>query len=154
ETWSRYRRLASLSPSPADFDAPRWRRYEAYLLRYENLLWNGDVESAAKVSGTLVALEQDLLRGQRLNLTSLSNTLAMPSAAGYEIPNPEERFAEFKRIWDAKPDDAGKLWFDLLKSQGAGFNAQTLRVQFYEFLLVRAEQGLPDDLAKAYRLIQ
>lgn len=156
DNWNTYAKLSSATPAPADYDPARWRRYQDLLLRYEDLLWSGDARSAAGVSDTLQALGQEIERGRRLDLSSFQNTLAMPAASGATIPDPSERFAEFKAIWDANPDQQGKKWTDFFRTASAGgrLAGQIVRLQFYEYILLRAEKGLPEDLAKAYRLVQ
>jgi hypothetical protein len=155
EMWNSYAKLSQLSPAPSDYAPASWRRFQDLLLRYEDLLWSGD-NAADRVHGMLAALGQELTRGQRLDLSSFQNTLTMPEAAGAAVPDPSNRFAEFKRIWDSKPDQQTKLWGDLLKAQASGnrMQGQILRLQFYEYLLMRAEKGLAEDLARAYQIVQ
>jgi hypothetical protein len=156
DAWGRYNRLASLSPTPADTSPQLWRAYQDWLLRYEDLRWCGDISASDRAGNELLKLEQDILRNQRLELSSLQNTLAMPAAAGVTVANTPEQVAEFRRLWNARPEEYSKRWQELLKAQKAtsGRAAETLRLEFYQFLMPRAEKGLAEDLERAERLIR
>ena len=155
ETWGSFAKLSALSPAPSDYDPARWRRYQDLLLRYEDLLGAGDVDSAAHVLGTLQALGQEIARGQRLDLSSFQNTLAMPSAAGSAIPDLTDRFGDFKAIWDASPDQQSKHGTTCSRRRGraTGYRASYCGCSSTNTCCC-AEKGLSEDLAKAYQLVQ
>src|SRR5205807_875565 len=74
--WDRARELSRLTPPPARYAPYAWARYQAALLRYEQLLRAGDADHAADVAGMLPELEQQIRQSGRLPLISAENTLA------------------------------------------------------------------------------
>lgn len=156
EAWQRCEKLSNQVPSPADVSPHLWRRYQDYLLRYEQLVTAGDIESAADIGTKLLELGEEIMRGQRLELSALQNTLAMPAVVGLGVSGPGERLAAFNDLWEAPPQEYSKRWSALMTASGGGNRAavQVLRVQFYEFLLERVEKNPAENLDKACNLVR
>ena len=122
--WDHARELSQLSPPPERYAPHAWARYQAALLRYEQLLRAGDVDHADAVAALLPELEQQIRQSDRLPLASAGNSLAMTALAA-PAPPPELAQAWFTALWGAKPEELRAKWDELRAKPDAPADAAT-----------------------------
>ena len=148
------RELSQLSPPPARYAPHAWARYQAALLRYEQLLRAGDVDHADAVAALLPELEQQIRQSGRLPLASAGTTLAMTALAA-PAPPPEQAQAWFTALWGAKPEELRAKWDELRTKPDAPTDAAArvrLSGQVMEQAIDAAARN-PTDLGRAAGLI-
>lgn len=166
ETWQTYQRLAEQVPLPYVYTPHVWRRYQATLLRYEQLLVAGDDHHAVKLYKRLQGQERHIQRVRHLELGSSQTSLAMMAAAGVvaapEGSADEPQFPPVRKLalqalntlWNALPAEYGKCWARLQGTAGTDpLSVQLLRLHLYELLLERAAEAPCDNLDKSYQIL-
>lgn len=114
QIWAEYLSLANASPSPLTYAPHLWREYEAWVLRFEQLLLNGTSEAAEEVRAKAADARRRIEAARKLPISP--QTIALPFAIGgvsgpKQVPvavmNGLDRLAE-------TPDaDRAKLWAQL-----------------------------------------
>lgn len=153
--WERHYQLSRQSPPPAAYAPQTWRIYQDTLLRYEQLVLAGDREWAVRLERQIQELATRIERSRTLDLASLSNTLTMPAAAGYQTPwQPEEVELAASELWNAPAVEAAPKWLALqARLAHDDISRQLLRLKLCDWLLERAAEDPETHLAGATRLL-
>jgi Mg-chelatase subunit ChlD len=86
QAWQDRFELDRSTPHPAVNTPHWWRQYQDTLLRYEQLARAGDDQHAGALQKGLDDLKGRIQRGRRLPLASRANTLTLPAALGWAVP--------------------------------------------------------------------
>lgn len=124
EHWRRCHELAGAVPPPEVYAPHLWRRYQALLVRCEELVRFGDTATAPALLKELTALEGQIGQAGRLRLTSTA--YALPATLGGTVLTPAQK-EERRRLLDASPEQQKKLWEEQLKTVPAGDSDQKAR---------------------------
>jgi hypothetical protein len=154
--WDRHHRLADHTPPPSAYSPQTWRLYQDTLLRYEQLLQAGDRDWAARLQGQLNELATRIEHARTLELSSLSNTLAMPAAAGYRCTVAEDAIQRTASdLWNAAPQEAPEKWLEAqARLASDDLERQLLRLRLCDWLLERAAEDPDTHLEAVVRLLQ
>lgn len=155
QAWQRHQHLAQQSPPPAAYTPQIWRIYQDTLLRYEQLVLAGDRDWAARLEGQLQELATRIERARTLDLSSLSNTLTMPAAAGCQAPwSAEEVERAASELWNAPQPEAAQKWLAAqARLASDDITRQLLRLKVSDWLLERAAEDPDTHLESAARLL-
>lgn len=152
--WQGFDRLnTSVVPHPSVYSPRRWRRYQAEVVRFEELVRAGAESKAEPVRSRITELEGILESDRFLNDLpgSVENTLAMNVLTGGAIETRSDRPPAFLQFWTAPRGlEAGKTWESLASSDKAGDDAlPSLRIRTDEFLLQMAIRDPAKNLESA-----
>ncbi len=140
--WQKYQTLASQEPPPQAYTPALWRLYRDTLLRYEQLVCGGGSANAiTRLSARLIDLEQAIVKGRRVDLNSLQNTLFLPATAGISTGGPTTQARrDFNELWNAPMPEQAAVWAKLTKGVPDRLDRDVLRLRFYDMLLDRAAE--------------
>ena len=117
EAWKEAQELVTTTPHPATYSPARWRLFNEYLLRYEQLMLAGETDSAANMRRKWKEVGEDIRSFHQVPLTFSKNT----SLALHSIISPisakenDTRKDAFQSLWKAKEKEREKLWKDIKK---------------------------------------
>lgn len=154
QAWNDYRRLSEQVPAPTVYSPHLWRQYQATLLRYEQLVLAKDMGAAGSLAGQLRSLERRIQQAQRLELSSLYNTLAMPAAAGLIGSDPPRVLSMLNDLWDAPPADQRKLWAKQQQSVVEPVYRRVLPARMADQIIDRAAENPGQNLDRACQVLQ
>ncbi len=114
QLWSEYRALATATPPPTAYTPHLWRQYEAWVLRYEELILANDTEGAKIARANADELRRKIESARTLDISP--QTLALQSAVGgqkfvNELPN--GFVTDIGTLAGKSPADRGKTWIAL-----------------------------------------
>jgi Mg-chelatase subunit ChlD len=143
--WRAADALLKRVPSPAVYTPHLLRHYLETLLRYEQLLRAGAGDFADRLAAQLDDTRARLEQGQRLQLSSRQNSLAMPAALGLLATDPAAGGnALFDELWRAPRAKRPLLWRKL-----PGRRDPWLRLRLSAWLLRRATDDPAANLKQA-----
>ena len=152
DAWEAFVRLRAQVPSPPVYTPHLWSRYQATLLRFDELERAGDRGSAKVMRARLSELERAIAEAGVLALRSSQNTLDMSAAAGRILPKAMESLQlRFNELWSAPPEEYAQRWEQMQIGPGAPPKSEAglLRVQLLDFLRNSAADGSAENLKKA-----
>ena len=140
KAWESSARLRDQEPSPSSYSPQTWARYQATLVRLEELLRAGDRTSEKILLSTLADLGREIAESRTVALASSRNTLAMPAAEGTAVPaSTDAVLGLFDDLWDAPAEGLAGRWARLRAVPWAGSpsDLRRLRAQLLDLTLLR-----------------
>ncbi|MBY0514364.1 MAG: caspase family protein, partial [Gemmataceae bacterium] len=142
QAWQEYRELAAGTPPPQAYTPHIWREYEAWVLRFEQLILAGDEAGARAVRAKAADARRRIEAARPLDVTP--QTLALPAALGGTryYPEPPAAFREgIARVADPSlPATQRAAEWAKVKAV-PGFDPAAARVQWVRvFILWVAEE--------------
>ncbi|QDU95982.1 vWA domain-containing protein [Lignipirellula cremea] len=159
EAWQRCEQLSSAQNSPCDYAPQLWRIMLDTLVRYEQLIYLGDQQSADALRVRLEDLAFQIEQKCTISLASMQNTLAMPAVAGCDRDvYRRQAEATVNQLWTAPPAQTSDLWTkqtQTIISQAAtnpDLALRLFRLSVFDVLIDRAAEDPQRNLAPAARL--
>jgi hypothetical protein len=151
--WQGFGRLDTMVPHPSVYSPRRWRRYQAELVRFEELVRAGAASKAGRAQDRINDLERTLESERVLAKlpNSVENTFATNVLTGGAI-DPGANRPEFLKFWDAPSgSEAGKIWDSLVASDvpGSFDRRPSLKIEGDEFLFRMAYMDPAKNLRRA-----
>jgi hypothetical protein len=129
QLWQEYRELAGAYVPPTAYTPHLWRQYEAWALRYEQLVLAGDTEGARAVRAKAAKVKQKIEAARTLDISP--QTLALPCALGgvkyYSKVPPAFHEAIGRVATAAGPVERAKAWADA-QAAAAGIDPAAARL--------------------------
>src|SRR5262249_11772554 len=142
DAWKKFQTLSKQVPSPLVYTPHIWRQYQDTLIRYEQLLRAGDRRKAPDLKKDLDKLEEDIARGQRLEVNSTGTSLAMPLALGQHASwSDSEIDGHVSALFRAPPEKYEPLWDSMQKSATDHRGKALLKLRLTGRLLDRAAES-------------
>jgi hypothetical protein len=146
--WEKWAALRDRTPAPAVYAPSRWQKYQAGVLRVEQLLRNGDADGAQRMQADLDRWEAELRQEADLPAPSLRQTWAL-ARSEIETKIDESLDKSFQKLWDApNEEEAQKFWDDWLKEAQKNPAVAPPRLELARLILDRVAQE-PKDIEKA-----
>ncbi len=151
KAWKDHDDLAG-DPTPPYANTPlQWREYEATLLRYEQLLRDGesvDADAPKALNDRLDKLSKQIRNARQGEGQSLANTLAAPAVFGRPVTT--DMTKSFDRLWEDHQDDKIAGLLDNPAQAADRTTKQVLRLGLIGLVLAKAEAATsPDDYKRA-----
>jgi hypothetical protein len=114
ESWKKRDELAARTPAPWVYTPQLWRQYQDTLLRYEQMLREGDTNNLNSLKTRLESLEREIAPAQHLApgvdglpLECAERSLPLSLAFGWMPPSEDKRLQALIGLWQSR-DPAGK----------------------------------------------
>lgn len=152
--WRTSEALAAAEPAPWTYTPHRWRRYQELALRREALLLCSDLPAADRIGERLAELAHEIEHARMLELSSVSNSLAMPWVATNLGAEPAATSADVARLWNAPPGQLAAEWQAIVSSVSTPVARRSLRYFVVRSLIGRAAEDPHGSLPKAAEILR
>jgi hypothetical protein len=153
ENWQTFERLRKVQPAPEVYAPQQWRRFEALLVRYEELVRWGELKAAEKLlKQEIDPAKEMLLRARTPKVQSAPfYALAWPKALGWRAPWSEEALQKSFHLlkFKAPPSDPEGEWDDLASGPDKkASDRQLLCAQLGRLILRESAGAIQNDAQK------
>lgn len=153
--WTRFQERSTRTPSLVTRARYLWRRYQALLLRYDELWRAGEIANAEEVRFMIKDIEQDIDSIEFIPLSSSENTLTMPVAEGAPPPNLENASAAWVQLWNAPPAERLTIWKKWRESAPARTpGTQDIFLELGDIIMRAATETPREGLPRAAELVR
>jgi hypothetical protein len=146
--WDKWAELRDQVPPPSVYAPERWQRYQAGVIRVEQLVRLGDLDAATLMQNELDRMARELRQDAPLPAPALRQAWSIAETDGpLVVSEPIQQALE--KLWSAADDDeAQAVWDDWLKTAKANPAAMPPRRDLIRWVLDRVSQE-PTEIERA-----